>query len=283
MSEEIEWQTAVARVVDLMMALTETLVFQWKPRDFEVSFATFCALTPLSTFSSWNFLRHSGILKRQAFEQYDDPEILPMHNLLGRMSALDGNFVIFFQSSCNCGRDQPADTVCHEWPTFGIRPAMWHLTHEPPTEAVATILEKGWIAVCGIGEDPWTFDLSLYDVKGWVLMSIAWDSQAHDRNEQSCHWSSRMWVTGMYPCWIGLKCTSKMKVCLICGCTGKTRFHAYDVRDDDMVFSTFGFISSHAFWFYTGTLLFIDLGSKLLVSSRVCLVREHVYWVECLV
>ena len=95
MSEEIEWQTAVARVVDLMMALTETLVFQWKPRDFEVSFATVCALTPLSTFSSWNFLRHSGILKRQALEQYDDPEILPMHNLLGRMSALDGNFVFF--------------------------------------------------------------------------------------------------------------------------------------------------------------------------------------------
>ena len=54
-------------------------------------------------------------------------------------------------------------------------------------------------------------------------------------------------------------------------------------RDDDMIFSTFGFIGSHAFWFYTGTLLFIGLGSKLLVSSRVCLVREHVYCVECLV
>ena len=37
------------------------------------------------------------------------------------------------------------------------------------------------------GEDPWTFGLSLYDVKGWVLMSKAWDSWAHDRNEQSCH------------------------------------------------------------------------------------------------
>ena len=31
---------------------------------FRVSFATACVLTPLSTFSSWNFLRHSGTLKR---------------------------------------------------------------------------------------------------------------------------------------------------------------------------------------------------------------------------
>ena len=78
-----------------MVALTETLVFQWKPKDFEVSFATVCALTPLSAFSSWNLLRHSGIFKRQAFEQYEDQGILPMHNPLGRMSALDDNHVLF--------------------------------------------------------------------------------------------------------------------------------------------------------------------------------------------
>ena len=108
-------------------------------------------------------------------------------------------------------------------------------------------------------------------------MSIAWDSRLMTAMSSRATEVRDMRVTGMSSSRIGLKCTSKMKVCLICGCTGKTRFHAYDVRDDDMVFSTFGFISSHAFWFYTGTLLFIDLGSKLLVSSRVCLVREHVY------
>ena len=26
-----------------------------------------------------------------------------------------------------------------------------------------------------------------------------------------------------------------------------------------MIFSTLGFISSHVFWFYTGTMMFIDL------------------------
>ena len=36
--------------------------------------------------------------------------------------------------------------------------------------------EKGLIAVCGSGEDPWSSCLSLRDVKEWVLMSIAWDS-----------------------------------------------------------------------------------------------------------
>ena len=60
-----------------------------------------------------------------------------------------------------------------------------------------------------------------------------------------------------------------------------TSFRAWGIRDDDKVFSTFGFFGSHAFWFYTGTLLFVDLGSKLLVTSRVCFVREHVYCVEC--
>ena len=38
-------------------------------------------------------------------------------------------------------------------------------------------------------------------------------------------------------------------------------------RDDDMIFSTFGFIGSHAVWFYNGT-LFIDLGSKLLYVQQ---------------
>ena len=62
---------------------------------FPVSFTTACALTPLSTFDSWNFLRHSGIFKRQAFEQYDDLGILPSRTQSGRMLALDGNFGIF--------------------------------------------------------------------------------------------------------------------------------------------------------------------------------------------
>ena len=53
---------------------------------------------------------------------------------------------------------------------------MCRITHGTPTGTVATIFDKGWTTVCGIGEDPWTFDLSLYDVKGWVLMSKAWDS-----------------------------------------------------------------------------------------------------------
>ena len=75
-----------------------------------------------------------------------------------------------------------------------------------------------------------------------------------------------------------------MKVCINCGCTGITRFHAYDVRDVDM-FSLSRLLGSLAVIRFGSTLalLFVDLGSELFVSSRVCLVREHVCWVECLV
>ena len=39
-----------------MVELTETLVFQWKPGEFEVSFATACGITSLTVLSSWNSL-----------------------------------------------------------------------------------------------------------------------------------------------------------------------------------------------------------------------------------
>ena len=68
-----------------------------------------------------------------------------MHNPLGRMSTLDDNQVIFPNHHCNCGCDQPADTVYHVGLTLGIRSAERHLAHEPLRVAVATILEKtGW-------------------------------------------------------------------------------------------------------------------------------------------
>ena len=67
------------------------------------------------------------------------------------------------------------------------------------------------------------------------------------------------------------------------GVQAKRDFMPMISRDDDMIFSTFGFIGSHAVWFYNGTLLFVDLDLSCFVSCRVCLGHKHVYCVECYV
>ena len=97
MSEEIDWQTVFfARVVDLMVGLTETLVFQWKPKDFEVLSQLFVASLrrqrfPLGicfgilVFSSGRF---SNDTRTREFN-------LCIIHALGRMSTLDDNHVIF--------------------------------------------------------------------------------------------------------------------------------------------------------------------------------------------
>ena len=58
------------------------------------------------------------------------------------------------------------------------------------------------------------------------------------------------------------------KYALFVGVQAKRDFMPMISRDGDMIFSIFGFIGSHAVWFYNGTLLFIDLGSKLLYVQQ---------------
>ena len=124
-----------------MEELTETLVFQWKPEEFEVSFATACAITSLTVFSSWNSL------DTLAFSSDNVLNDTYAHSIV----AQDDNHVIS-QPSCYRGCEPPADMISMEDEQFLRFVCCSQPAHEPLAEADATTL-KEWIAVCGVGED----------------------------------------------------------------------------------------------------------------------------------